>query len=158
MSIKRARAKYERQCNDQNIGRTHGQTGASVHPTTVAQKYEHCGPGGGIDDGGDADHGEAVLDQELHDIQKQCDDGGAGGVGGDGHGVADMKAVGPRRLWPAHVPAQVVTDGDGGPTGSSYRRDYIQFRQYRAVVLQPICSVQSCSAPRRLRQASRVYD
>lgn len=33
-------------------------------------------------------------------------DGGAGGVGGDGHGVADMKAVDPRRLWPAHVPAQ----------------------------------------------------
>ena len=125
MSIKRARAKYEGQCNDQNIGRTHGQTGASVHPTTVAQKYEHCGPGGGIDDGGDADHGEAVLDQELHDIQKQCDDGGAGGVGGDGHGVADMKAVGPRRLWPAHVPAQMVTDGHGGLTGLSYRRDHI---------------------------------
>ena len=101
---------------------------------------------------------EAVLDQELHHIQKHRDDGGAGGGGGDGHGVADMKAVDPRRLWPAHVPAQVVTDGDGGPTGSSYRRDYIQFRKYRAVVLLPTSSVESCSAPRRLRQASRLYN
>ena len=56
-------------------------------------------------------------------------DGGAGGVGGDGHGVADMKAVDPRRLWPAHVPTQVVTDGHGGPTGSSYRRDHMQIQQ-----------------------------
>ena len=49
-------------------------------------------------------------------------DGGAGGVGGDGHGVADMKAVDPRRLWPAHVSAH-------GPTGSSYRRDHMQIQQ-----------------------------
>ena len=85
-------------------------------------------------------------------------DGGAGGVGGNGHGVADMKAVDPRRLWPAHVPAQVVTDGDGGSTSSSYRRDYIRFRQYRAVLLLPIGSVESYSAPHRLRQASRLYN